>query len=431
MRSFLRNQCVLAGLSTAMGAAALYGQGGVHSGDIAYAVATANNQVYVGGQVVGAIPGQTAFGDNDGFIQAYTPNGKHLWSAQFGTSARDVVNGVAADATGVYAAGLTEGAFPGQSFGGTSDAFVVKYDLNGTQLWLHQFGNGGVDRVQAVASDGTYLYVTGYTGGSLQGQTNLGAQDCFIQKWDQVGHLLWTKQFGTAGTDRAYGIVANGNGIFVAGRTDGALAGDFSQGGLDGFLVAFNPDGDQMWGTQFGTTYDERGWGIGADATGVYVTGRTEGVFPGQDYKGDDDAYFAKFDYSGVQQWVTEFGTRRFDRGTAVSTDSTGAYDVGYTQGTLAGQTSSGYVDVFVKKYDVNGKLLWTRQFGSDQFDAGWGTATDSSGVYIAGTAGGQLPGQSGTPKTSGFFLEKLDTDGNLLWVNEISVPHGNGGSGS
>lgn len=404
----------------AVSAATLWAQA-AQSPDTAFGVATANNQVYIGGQVSGAIAGQQAFGKSDAFVQAYDQNGNVLWTSELGTSAKDEVNGVGADSTGVYVGGLTEGAFPGQSFLGATDLFVAKYDLNGNQLWLHEYGTTGLDRIQAGASDGTYFYVAGYTSGRLEGLPSFGGQDAFVQKWDQNGNLVWTVQFGTSGTDRAYGVVANAMGVFVCGRTDGTFSGHTSSGGLDAFLAAFDADGNLTWLNQFGTSADERGWGVGADSTGVYVTGRTEGAFPGQTYLGNDDAYTTKFDYQGNQLWLKEFGTPQFDRGTAVSTDlQHGVYSVGYTGGTLPMDHSAGSSDVYVRKFDQAGHTLWTVQFGSSQYDTAWSTATDSTGVYVSGSAGGMLPNQTGTPSPSGYFLQKLDFKGNLVWTREV-----------
>lgn len=392
--------------------------------DIAFATAAANGQVYIAGQVVGAIPGQRSFGSSDSFVAAYTADGAPLWTVEFGAVTQDFVNGVAADATGVYIAGLTNSKLSkSQTEFGSTDAYVAKYDLNGKQLWLHQFGGTGVDRLQAAASDGTFLYVAGYTTDALYGNTNVGGQDCFVQKWDQSGNLLWTTEFGSSGTDRAYGIAVNSTGVFITGRTDGAFPGWVSFGGLDAFVAELDFNGNMVWLTQFGTSADERGWGIGVDANAVYVTGRTEGAFPNQAYLGDDDAYFAQFDLNGNQVWLDEFGNVDFNRGTAAATDATGAYGVGLTDGALPGQTSKGSRDCYVRKWDTGGNVLWTVQFGSPGYDTCWGVATDSTGVYVSGTAGGRLPHQMGPSKPNGYFVEKFDQNGNSMWTQVVAVP--------
>ena len=51
----------------------------------------------------------------------------------------------------------------------------MKYDLTGSVLWTSQQGTSGADFGQGVAVSGDgFVYVTGYTGGSLNGQPTKG-----------------------------------------------------------------------------------------------------------------------------------------------------------------------------------------------------------------------------------------------------------------
>ena len=68
-----------------------------------------------------------------------------IWTRQFGTSALDVAVDVFVGSSGVYVAGVTTGALPGQSASGFSDAFVRKYDTSGTEVWTRQFGTSAFD----------------------------------------------------------------------------------------------------------------------------------------------------------------------------------------------------------------------------------------------------------------------------------------------
>ncbi len=69
-------------------------------------------------------------------------------------------------------------------------------------------------------------------------------------------------------------------------------------------------------------------------------------------------------------------------------------YVTGVTFGTLPGQTRVG-IDAFVRKYDLNGNDIWTRQFGTSSDDVGIGISVDDSGVYVVGWTFGTLPGQT------------------------------------
>jgi len=102
-----------------------------------------------------------------------------IWTRQFGTPEREGAHAVAADGAGnVYAAGTTNGALPGQAAVGNFDAFVRKYDPDGRELWTRQFGTPGSDNAGGVAADRAgNVYVAGETFGTLPGQTGAGADD--------------------------------------------------------------------------------------------------------------------------------------------------------------------------------------------------------------------------------------------------------------
>ncbi len=53
-----------------------------------------------------------------------------------------------------------------------------------------------------------------------------------------------TKQLGTSGDDRAFGVAVDSSGnVYAAGYTSGALDGNTNAGGTDLFVVKYNSDG--------------------------------------------------------------------------------------------------------------------------------------------------------------------------------------------
>ncbi len=349
------------------------------------------------------------------------------WTRQFGTSTSDYGQGVATDGSGnVYVTGFTGGTLPGQSSSGSADAYVRKYDAAGNELWTRQFGTSSIDYGYSVAIDGSgNIYVTGNTYGTLPGQSSAGGFDAFVRKYDATGNELWTRQFGTSASDYGYSVVTDGGGnVYISGYTSGTLPGQSSAGSFDAFVRKYDATGSELWTRQFGTVTEDRGQSIAVDTSGnVYLSGYTGGTLPGQSSSGGRDAYVRKYDTSGTELWTRQFGTSANDYGYGVATDGGGnAYISGYTEDTLPDQSSLGGRDAFVRKYDAAGSELWTRQFGTPNSDVSNSVATDAGGnVYVTGFTGGTLPGQSFSGSFD-TFIRKYDASGTELWTNQFGT---------
>ena len=97
-------------------------------------------------------------------------------------------------------------------------------------------------------------------------------------------------------------------------------------------------------------------------AGGIYVAGRTEGALAGQSNSGMSDSFVAKYDAAGVQQWVSQLGTQGYDNPSDIKPDpSAGVFITGSTTGGLDGNANLGMSDVFVTKYLPDGTLAGRR----------------------------------------------------------------------
>jgi len=159
------------------------------------------------------------------------------WIRQFGTAAQDRAAAIAVRTSAVYVAGATESAFPGQRSAGGVDAFVQKYDVNGTEVWTRQFGTAGIDEVLAIAVDDSGVYVAGDTQGALSVDAPAGPH-AFIRKYDLNGSEVWTREFGSGRREEVLGVAATADGIYAAGDTT-VTAPPFD----DAFVAAFGADG--------------------------------------------------------------------------------------------------------------------------------------------------------------------------------------------
>ncbi|MEQ1920897.1 MAG: SBBP repeat-containing protein [Pyrinomonadaceae bacterium] len=350
------------------------------------------------------------------------------WTRQFGTTDRDRVFAVSFDTAGnAYVAGYTDGPLPGYTELGSYDAFIRKYDPAGNIIWTRQFGTEFTDYAYGVSVDTAgNSYIAGYTSGTLPGQTSLGGGDAFIRKYDVSGTEVWTRQFGTALTDVAYGVDVDAAGnSYVTGYTPGALPGQTSSGSFDAFVRKYDAGGTEVWTRQFGTASQDLANDISVDAAGnSYVIGHiSNGTLPGGGGSlGSQDAFIRKYDTAGNITWTRQFGTSGFDGANAISVDTLGnSYVAGNTTGAMPGP-GSGALDTFVRKYDTAGNIVWTRQFGSSLDDIPEGISVDPAGIsYVAGSTLGTLPGQASSGGQDAY-VRQYDASGTATFTQQFGT---------
>jgi hypothetical protein len=90
----------------------------------------------------------------------------------------------------VYAAGVTNGTYNSAFSQPSQNTFLLKFDTNGSNIWVQQFGNGGVTTgtdpfAPLVASDPSGNAILGTaTQGAFSGYTNpAGAVQAVVVKY--------------------------------------------------------------------------------------------------------------------------------------------------------------------------------------------------------------------------------------------------------
>jgi len=270
---------------------------GTSSPDVCTSVAVDNSgNAFVSGWIQGTIYGRNPWED-DAFLSKFDPDGNKVRTIRI-SSADSFDHGkcVTVDASqNVYFGGSTKGDLGGRN-SGFFDAFLIKFGSNGGEDWRTQFGTSTWDHIWSVAVDASgNAYVSGYTGGDLSGPHAGGYDDAFLSKFDSGGNQLWTKQIGTRGSDVSQSVAVDASGnAYIGGWTGGDLGGS-SAGSYDAFLWKFDPDGNEVWTTQIGTSSEDRSYSVVLDASGnVYISGRTGGDLGGPS-AGRYDAYLVKY----------------------------------------------------------------------------------------------------------------------------------------
>ncbi len=339
------------------------------------------------------------------------------WARQFATSVADATYQIAADSTGVYLAGYAEGTLAGQI--GTQEGFVRKYDSAGNIAWTREFAPKGAFGANGVAVDDSGVYVASTTrtgtGPSRRRAANGGIS--LITKYDKNGNLLWSHQEpanpGVGSAENASAVATAAGGVFVVG-TFITIANNQPAQGI--YLRKFDQSGTVKWTSQFSGP-GGLGYAVCADSSGVYVvgtTGNTSLTTPPS--PPDQQLFVRKYDLDGNVLWTRQFGTNGQEFAYAVASSSSGVYVVGSTSGLIGIQTLPAFdFDAYVRKYDRNGNLLWTQQFGTIDREEAYGAAADEDGVYAVGYARSGL-----NIKTLGgadLFVRRFDNFGNAIWT--------------
>jgi len=333
------------------------------------------------------------------------------WTRQLGTTTNEYSHDVAIDSNNnVYITGYTSGSLDGNTGAGSDDAFLVKYDSSGTKIWTRQLGSTVSDIAFSVAIDSNNnVYITGSTSGSLDGNTSAGSNDALLVKYDSSGTKIWTRQLGSTNYDIAYGVaIDSNNNVYITGFTDGSLDGNTSAGSFDVFLVKYDSTGTKVWTRQLGTTAIDYARDVAIDSNNnVYITGITQGSLDGNTHAGNNDVFLVKYDSSGSKIWTRQLGTTAIDYVEGVAIDSNNnVYITGYTLGSLYG-TNAGNNDAFLVKYDSTGTKVWTRQLGSMGSDIAYRVAIDSNNnVYITGYTSGRLDGNNNAGSNDAFLAK-------------------------
>lgn len=289
-----------------------------------------------------------------------------------------------------------------------ADVFILKYDSNGNVLWAKTAGGKGIDQGYGIAIDGSgNVYVTGEYGESISfgsiKLSNKGESDLFVAKYDTNGKVLWAKGAGGTRGDEGHGIATDATGnVYVTGYiSEGATFGSLnvtSGGSWDVFTAKYNANGDVLWVQTAGGYEADKGINITTDRSGnVYVTGSydsysfTFGTIELKHYDGDD-VFIVKYDTNGKVLWAKGSGGDINDEGRCIATDAKGnVYISGYfrssaiTFGTFTLKNKGGE-DIFTVKYDSNGNVLWAKSVGGNSDDHACSIAVDGSGnVIVAG----------------------------------------------
>eukprot|EP01039_Chlorochromonas_danica_P003974 gene3974-biopygen2004 len=445
--------------------------------------------VYVTGVTTGSLDEQVAYGNQDIFLLKYDWMGRKIWTKQYGTAEDDVGKSVAVDplSQDIFMTGYSYGDLHGEQNEGNSDlfllkvrsddgktlftklygtvgfdggkdilidpsygdiyisgsvdgtldsqqAFLIKYDRNGTEVWDKYLDPRDVSYAMTMVMDSQHcLYLLGYVHRSFVEYNTVGRSDIVLQTYDEMGKLLYSTSYGSGGEDRGRGAMGmdwpappkvvildmmvnqSDGSTYLTGSVFADSSSQKPLGESDILFVKYSDDGSRLFFQQSGTTRFDQGESLAMDSLGyVYVTGVTTGSLDEQVAYGNQDIFLLKYDWMGRKIWTKQYGTAEDDVGKSVAVDplSQDIFMTGYSYGDLHGEQNEGNSDLFLLKVrSDDGKTLFTKLYGTVGFDGGKDILIDPSygDIYISGSVDGTLDSQQA-------FLIKYDRNGTEVW---------------
>lgn len=184
---------------------------------------------------------------------------------------------------------------------------------------------------------------------------------------------------------------------------------------------------DKEWYKKFGTEGEDVVNALGTDADNhVYGVGTTDGEFSGQENYGSYDGFVRKYNGKcGKVMWTRQFGTDLEDKALGVAVADSQIFIIGYTYGNFSAAPPFGGANIFMIVFDKNGNELLRYQYGTEKNDFAMDIDIDRNGIYITGYTEGQYEEEPSFGGKDGFVL-KLDRDfienSNVEWVTQFGT---------
>lgn len=343
------------------------------------------------------------------------------------------------------------------------DAFVAKYDQQGSLLWAKAIGGDEQDWGYKVTADlNQNVYVTGYFQSSVLHFTPtdslvknaVSSRNVFLAKYNSSGVFQWAR-LGSGGVTNGfltgYSVTTDAQGnVIISGNYNKQI--EFSGTALPStnatniYMVKYDANGNLLWAKAGVSSSICWFTDLCTDASNqIYATGKistaiTFGATTIQNHSGDD-LVVAKFDASGNLNWMTVEGKyilssttdNNFDCGSSIKVDNNGNVFVG---GSLLDTT---YYDqnlqalvvkqwACVAKYNNSGTQQWLKKFGgTDATDIITAIDLDANqDVYAIGHYKGNFAvGAVNLPQAAlktAFVAKFNNTNGNTVFANQNGV---------
>jgi len=235
--------------------------------------------------------------------------------------------------------------------------------------------------------------------------------DLIIAKYDNSGKVSWAKTIGGNNNEGAASVIqTSSNSYLIGGWTD-----SYGSGKRDMMLVSLDDGGNIAWSKTFGGSENEYVNSMAKTSDeGFILVGPSTSYNPVNFDKGD--TLLVKVDSRGNTQWSKTIDAYLSPYSTTQTRN--GDYVIVGAQSEFNNSTGTwGPSGFFIVKINGQGDLIWYKSAAGFQ---GLSVIEDSDGNYIVGANGNTQN------HNSGALLAKFNSSGDLIWLRELT-PNGAG----
>lgn len=339
------------------------------------------------------------------------PSSNRIWGTFYGDAGTDYCTSTGSDANNnIYISGYTlstnniatNGTYQSTLYS-NFDVYLVKFNSAGVRTWGTYFGGNSVDAAYGmfVEANGN-VYICGDTfstvnvasTGAHQTTYGGGIDDALLVKFDPNGQRKWSTYYGGTLHDIAAAVTMDNSGnVIITGHTESNTGiatnssyQNFNAGQFDVFVVKFDSLGVRQWGTYYGDSQTEEGFGVSCDAgNDIFVCGfslSTLGISTNGSHQqmsgGMKDGFVAKFNPSGTTLlWGSYYGGTANDECTAIKIDNSGNIFLGGNTASANAIATTGSFqpvpssadDAFLVRFNNAGVRQWATYVGGNDVD--------------------------------------------------------------
>ena len=206
-------------------------------------------------------------------------SGEKVWEKKYGESGNEQGLDIISNGEGFTIIGNTEGVGYEEGFSkGRWDIMALHITAEGEMTWKYAYGgkNNEMGNSIMATSDGGYL-LAGYTYSFA-----VASLDAWVVKIDNLGKQIWAKNFGGLSTDEAFSLIETADGNFVmVGYTEVFEPNeDYENISTDKhniLLVKMNAKGDKIWERSIGGEHNQKAFDVVESADGgLVIVGTTD-----------------------------------------------------------------------------------------------------------------------------------------------------------